>query len=78
MWIMLIKKKKKIPLRAWHRFHVALSPSSGSPVFVADKSGRLVTDGVSPTSSNHPGVYLLSKLRFTGLIVCFNRIVEDE
>lgn len=68
----------KIPLHARHCFHVSLSPSSGSPVSVADKSGRVVTDGVSPTSSNHPGVYLLSKLRFMGLIVCFNRIVEDE
>lgn len=73
-----VDQKKKIPLHAWHRCHVALSPSSGSPVSVADKSGRVVTDGVSPTSSNHPGAYLLSKLRTTGLFFCFNRIVEDE
>lgn len=42
---------------------VSLSPSSGSPVFLADKGGRSVSHGVSPTSSNHPGLcHIIPKL----------------
>lgn len=38
--------------------YVSLSPSSGSPVSVADKGGRPTSHGVSPTSSNHQGLCL--------------------
>lgn len=41
---------------------VTLSPSSGSPLSVADKGRRSGCDSASPTSSNYPGPYLSSTL----------------
>ncbi|XP_044060760.1 misshapen-like kinase 1 isoform X3 [Siniperca chuatsi] len=56
----------KVPERTTSKFYCQelvmghkRAASSGSPVSVADKSGRSVSHGVSSTSSNHPGYFKL-------------------
>ncbi|KAM6923890.1 mitogen-activated protein kinase kinase kinase kinase 4 [Xenentodon cancila] len=56
----------KVPERTTSKFHFRelvkehkRTASSGSPVSVADKSGRSLSQGVSCSSSNHPGYFKL-------------------
>ncbi|XP_040903386.1 mitogen-activated protein kinase kinase kinase kinase 4 isoform X1 [Toxotes jaculatrix] len=56
----------KVPERTTSKFYCRelvmghkRAASSGSPVSVADKSGRSVTHGVSSANSNHPGYFKL-------------------
>ncbi|XP_060904748.1 misshapen-like kinase 1 isoform X2 [Labrus mixtus] len=61
-----VETPPKVPERTTSKFYCRelvmghkRAASSGSPMFVADKSGRSVAHEVSPTSSNHPGYFKL-------------------
>ncbi|XP_051275029.1 misshapen-like kinase 1 isoform X3 [Dicentrarchus labrax] len=61
-----VEAPPKVPERTTSKFYCRelvmghkRAVSSGCPVSVADKSGRSVSHGVSPTSSHHPGFFKL-------------------
>ncbi|XP_065814634.1 mitogen-activated protein kinase kinase kinase kinase 4 isoform X2 [Labrus bergylta] len=61
-----VETPPKVPERTTSKFYCRelvmghkRAASSGSPMFVADKSGRSVAHEVSSTSSNHPGYFKL-------------------
>ncbi|XP_041799838.1 misshapen-like kinase 1 isoform X2 [Chelmon rostratus] len=61
-----VETPPKVPERTTSKFYCRelgmghkRAASSGSPVSVADKGGRFMCHGVSPTSSNHPGYFKL-------------------